>query len=74
MNWIPLGHVIRYLSNPDSVSFKCPFCGYELYTLYGFGVTNKCPGCGTKLTFEDKNLQKLAEDFGKRWLGNDDSK
>ena len=66
MNWIPLGHVIRYLSNPDSVSFKCPFCGYELYTLYGLGVTNECPSCGTKLTFEDKNLQKLAEDFGKR--------
>ena len=61
MYWIPLGHVSKPLSNPDSVSFKCPFCEYELYTLYGFGVTNECPCCGTKLTFEDKRLQAYAE-------------
>lgn len=65
MNWIPLGYVSGRCSNPDSETFKCPFCEYELYTLYGFGVTNECPCCGTKLTFEDKRLQKLAEDSEK---------
>lgn len=71
MNWIPLGHESKVLSNPDSVSFKCPFCEYELYTLYGFGFTNKCPCCGTKLSFEDKYFQELAEIFEKKILESD---
>ena len=42
--WIFLGHQIGPGKHPWSVDYKCPFCGYEQYTLMS-NLPDRCPSC-----------------------------
>lgn len=51
--WIPLGHRSGTLSHPWSEDFKCPFCGYEAYTILTL-PPERCPRCHAKLMLEQE--------------------
>ena len=49
--WINIGHVCKMFSNPNSETYKCNFCGHELYTLYGFPpLPEYCPKFGQRMS------------------------
>ena len=46
--WISLGHRMGPMKHPWSEDYKCPFCGYEQYTVLSY-PPESCPRCGAKL-------------------------
>jgi len=47
--WISLGHRSGLFKHPYSVDFKCPFCGYEEYSVPMLWIPENCMRCGAKL-------------------------
>lgn len=58
--WIPLGHRSGYLKHPWSEDFKCPFCGYEQYTLM-MDPPNRCPKCWASLKLKKENETEVEK-------------
>ena len=52
--WQPLGHIIGFCKHPDSLEYKCSLCGYQIYTLFGLGKTDRCPKCHAVMSFEEE--------------------
>ena len=50
--WIPLGHRMGVFKHPMSEDFKCSVCGYEVYSISGFGIHDTCMNCGADMRGE----------------------
>lgn len=62
--WIALGHQSGMFKHPWSEDYKCPFCGYEQYTLLT-EPPNRCPICLAHLR------KKIDADAVKEFYGVD---